>query len=282
MATVPASLSKMSTSAPEWAAARATTSRRYLVCVGLLLATAVGIPWAASALGLALRKLPVPLKSPLHSFDWAALNSRYVLDRVRTGLIPPMSEDMIDSLGTEEYLQAYLTDTTRPHKDPTRTALVMVTYYTGQPDMVPHVAEECWRAAGKEQKSDETVKVMAEGIGAVGNRVPVRVQEYESRGRAGNSVVDTVLYFFHVNGHYETTRNGVRARLTNPFQSYAYYAKIEVTFNDGSEVRASKDESIRALGPLLERLMPVLFEKHFDLERFGPAAGSAGPTPPER
>ena len=42
--------------------------------------------------------------------------------------------------------------------------------------------------------------------------------------------IATVAYFFHVNGGYATTRNGVRATMLNPRLRYAYYAKVEVTF----------------------------------------------------
>jgi hypothetical protein len=123
-------------------------------------------------------------------------------------------------------------------------------------------------------------RVRVHGIGAPGDELPVRVLEF----RAGRSEefstrgpdTLTVMYFFLANGHYALTRNDVRESLLNPFQRTAYYAKVEITFSSGGSVRAGKEESMAALGPLLERLMPVLLNDHFRLDRNGSAGQPAG------
>ena len=90
----------------------------------------------------------------------------------------------------------------------------------------------------------------------------------------------TVMYFFHVNGRFACTRDGVRALSMDPFERYAYYAKIEINFPHTTSLAAEKgrEVSLAALGPLLERLLPALYEEHFDLERFKVARpdGSTG------
>ena len=70
----------------------------------------------------------------------------------------------------------------------------------------------------------------------------------------------------------------MRVRLGNPFERYAYYAKIEVKFTRdvGYHRRArdlGKEESLAAIGPLLRKLMPVVLEDHFNWE--GVTAGPA-------
>ncbi len=186
---------------------------------------------------------------------------------------------MVESLGTSEYIQALLVDTTVPPEATTRVAKLFITYYTGQPDMVPHVPDECYLAGGFDPLWSGNVDVNVPGVGAPHDQVPVRVVEFRApsakRSLAGLDTT-TVMYFFHVNAKWTTTRNGVRTLLTNPFERFAYYAKIEVFFSSGNLTRnASREDSLKALAPLLERLMPVLYEQHLDLSSFGGAAAKS-------
>lgn len=251
-------------------------SARYWVCLGLLVCSAAGLRAAAWQLGLFLQKEAVPLKKPLALFDTSKLGPRFELNRALTDAAPPLSEDLLAGLGTKEYAQLFLTDTEKGINDPTRVASVFITYYTGKPDLVPHVPDECWHAAGFNQVGAWMTDVRAADVGAPGDRVPLRVLEYEG-GKKTAFTADaaeraTVMYFFHANGGYTTTRDGVRGRLTNPFQRYAYYAKVEIVFRNSQGAYAGKDASIACAGPLIERLMPVLLTEHIDLDRFGDAA----------
>lgn len=250
-------------------------SARWVTCVVLLLAAAAGMRVLSGWFGFVLQKEAVWLKKPLREFDARKLRPRYqrhpATDRIRS-----LSADQLESLGTGEYLQVYLTDTQKPAPDPTRVAHLFVTYYTGQPDMVPHVPEECYLAGGYDRVGLPTTKtVSVRGIGAPGDQVPVRVIQFRApqqrRVFADGSDVTTVMYLFHTNGRYATTRNVVRVILSNPFQRYAYYAKIEVSFtNDKLSSSAGAEAAVAALGPLLEAVMPRLLEDHIDLAEFAP------------
>ncbi len=55
---------------------------------------------------------------------------------------PPLNDELIANLGTEEYLQWNVVDRTLPPSDPASTCLLFVTYNTGKPDMVPHNPRE--------------------------------------------------------------------------------------------------------------------------------------------
>jgi hypothetical protein len=70
----------------------------------------------------------------------------------------------------------------------------------------------------------------------------------------------------------------VRLRLAMPFVSHAYYAKIEINFTDSTlRIKASPEESVAALQPLLERLMPLLLEEYFNWDADAGRPASSGP-----
>jgi len=278
MASLPANAEKAASPTTPWA----RISARFWVCLVVLVLSAIALPLTTSWLGMYLRKEAVPLRNSLRSFDTDKLGPRYVLNRTLTDRIPPMKEDQIESLGTDQYMQVYLTDTNKPRGDSTRVAMLFVTYYTGTPDPVPHVPDECWLASGYEPRGRATEPVSVPGVGAPDDQIPVRVLEFaggRSRHPGGSGDdVSTVMYFFHANGEYATTRTGVRTLTASLWQPYAYYAKIEVTFTDGESMRAGKTASLNALGPLLERVMPVLLEDHLDLDKFSSARPAAEQT----
>jgi len=251
---------------------QAWASRRFWACAVILGLAALGMR-VLPRVGVFPQKAAVPLKRPLAHFDVRTLGPRYERHRANDHA-PPLSEDVVDSLGTQEYLQLYLTDTQVGPADPTRVASLFITYYTGRPDMVPHVPDECYLAGGYDVVGSQTAQVRVPGCGAPNDEIPVRVMRFiapqRRRAAMGGSGEIAVLYFFHVNGGYASSRDGVRLKLSNPLARYAYYSKIELSFTDDALVRAAGvEESLRAAGPLLEAVLPLLFREHFDLDRFG-------------
>ena len=252
---------------------RRWASPRFWTCVILLAVTAVCVQVLPSRIGMFLRKEAVPLRTPLQHFDATRLGPRYVRN-ADTDNLAPLGPDMLDSLGTREYLQILVTDTQKPANDPTRVAQVFVTYYTGQPDAVPHVPEECYLAGGWEAVGNTTAQVRVPGVGAPDDEVPVHVTQFRTTSRQPMDLSEprvlTVMYFFHANDSYVTTRNGVRTKLMSPFERYAYYAKVEVNFPGAGALGVDKGRaaSLEALAPLLEQLMPILINEHFDLRPF--------------
>ena len=67
------------------------------------------------------------------------------------------NKDVLESLGTEDYLQWILEDTTVDVLSPVRNCSVFITYYTGNPDQVPHVPEACYTGGGNEVKDKFSV-----------------------------------------------------------------------------------------------------------------------------
>jgi hypothetical protein len=71
-------------------------------------------------------------------------------------------------------------------------------------------------------------------------------------------VTKSVAYFFHVNGHFESSPLGVRRSLQNLFEKHGYYAKVEVlTIVDDPKRSAEvmRDFLASAL-PEIERTLP--------------------------
>jgi hypothetical protein len=242
---------------------------RFYVCLACLLISAATMDVLARRLNLYFQKQPVPLRRPLAALDQSKLLPEY---RLHVRQPDSLSEDAVESLGTREYLNWTIVDLDRERGDPTSVAHLSIAYYTGKPNLVPHVAEECvqaWGAALVGVPSTERIPVA--GVGAPDGRIPVRVCDFESTrvnranvlGPSAPLATFKVLYLFHVNGEYKTTRNEVRLAQSNPFHRYAYYVKVEVRFTDYSfQGNASEEASIAATGRLLRKIMPILLDDH--------------------
>ena len=142
-------------------AGAARTSARYYVCVGVLLVCALTMQTVAQLLGNHFRKAAVPLKRPLAAMDRYKLAPEYTLHIEPPAALP---EEMIEWLGTREYLSWRVVDTRHDRADAVNTAHLFITYYTGKPDMVPlakPVAEVC-AVAKKDMKPGEKLDQIGE------------------------------------------------------------------------------------------------------------------------
>ncbi|MCD6395527.1 MAG: hypothetical protein J7M40_18745, partial [Planctomycetes bacterium] len=123
----------------------------FLICLTVL-ALAAGfkeavIEWS----GAKLKKLPIALRKSLDDLDESKLSPYRV---VRKSQIDPV---VLNELGTEDYIQWVLDDTEADTLSPTRYCSLFITYYTGDPDRVPHVPEECFTGAGNQMLSRQAV-----------------------------------------------------------------------------------------------------------------------------
>ncbi len=250
-------------------ARRAFASARYVVCLAILIVSAAGMQAVASWLGGHFRKEPLPLLKPLYAMDKSGLAPQYELATLQP---PPLSEELVANLGTKEYLDWHVLDVSRADRDAQRRARLFITYYTGQPDLVPHNPKECLGAAGYTLADETLVDVeVPDGRGGTVT-LPVSVLEFEPprRGRFeagdGSDAMPrlVVAFFFYANGGFATTREQVRVRVANLLDRYAFYSKVEVSFSDVRGLRlATRDQTIESIKPLLSKLMPVLFTQHY-------------------
>ncbi|MCA9242600.1 MAG: exosortase-associated EpsI family protein [Phycisphaerales bacterium] len=263
---------------PGWA------SPRYYAALAVLLLFGVAHLMTQQQLKVHAHKDALPLLKSLSSFNAGALMPYYRPNPIQP---EPLSEEVKDTLGTTEYVSMLLDDLSREPAAPDAVASLFVSYYTGKPDMVPHIPEQCMVASGWELVSGPKVESI-NADDAKGNPVPIKlaVCEFSRRdNRDGKSDMHrTVVYFFYANDKYYADRSDVRVALQSPWARYAYYSKIELSFMNGTggSAMATRDETIGATERLLKRLWPVLLHDHFPNWTAAEQAANTTRATPER
>ena len=211
-------------------------------------------------------KLPLPLKKALTALDVEALAPYQVVERV------VLDPTVVEALGTDRYLNWVLEDSSLPSGDPLRRASLLVTYYSGGQDLVPHTPDVCFLGTGYEPaQPHENRKIEVRSLPAESAMVPIRVCTFV-RTSVFQHKKHSVVYTFFCNGRAVCTRTDVRLLINNPTNTYAYFSKVEVSFP-----RATRAQNIEGAQKLFERLLPVLRRDHWpDFE----AAEEAGETEP--
>ena len=226
-----------------------------MLCILVLALSAGSMQVAAKKLGLHFVKLSVPLRNSLDDLDGSRLSPFLVLSKNKIE-----NEDVVAELGTEEYIQWILEDPSVGKNEPGHYLSVFITYYTGDPDVVPHVPEVCYTGGGNTitKRSDAAIE-FTNREGSV-EEISVRVLTISSP-KSYDSMDSKVVYFFSVNGHLEGSRSRVRFRLNNLFDRYAYFSKVEIIFREGGKM--TEDDVVSAVDRLSQKLLPLLTEEHW-------------------
>ncbi|HOK96384.1 MAG TPA: hypothetical protein PK052_06410 [Anaerohalosphaeraceae bacterium] len=234
----------------------------FVVCTALLLTAAAAKETIIRVLGVQMTKQRIELRHPLAEMNEQALRPYVVKQKEQI-----LNRDVLESLGTEEYLQWILEDPEAPAGSPLRFCSLFITYYTGNPDMVPHVPDECYVGGGNERKDGQTLTL----------DIPLPQGErklafqYVIFGRAGTMAAKednfSVQYFFHANGRYCGDRTQTRLVLgSNWFSKYSYFCKVEWKFYGADAfgvVYPSQEQTLEASRRLLARLLPELEANHW-------------------
>jgi len=180
--------------------------------------------------------------------------------------------EILDSLGTDQYIQWVLLDQTHcdgsPAADgsgappPEDVVQLFVTYYTGAPDQVPHVPEECYMGGGGYHVKTESIMDVPMPALGPGQTVPVKVVEFEGPSHATGGGVKMVMYLFQTNGQFCADRMGVRSVLADPFVRHAYFSKLELTFGM-QDALPMRDKAIEAGKRFLAIVIPILLKDHW-------------------
>jgi len=253
----------------------------FVIVASVLLVSAISLNAATEFMQLYFKKLPVDL-----SADLGTIPSR-LGHWVQISKDEKLVEDMEHVLGATKYLyRDYADDRIVPpqdrqwfegksynerqngalalqHKYPAGVIKVGITYYTGMVDTVAHVPDRCYIADGFEPSSYQVVQWSAfDGRPgrdeSGGHHDDVRYINFEDQVASRQSTARNVAYFFHANGGYTCDPIGVRMRLQELRQRYAYYSKIELmTQMDNAELSAKvmNDFLTQAL-PEVERCLP--------------------------
>ena len=231
----------------------------FIVCAAILLTAAVAKEAVIRALGVQMVKEEIPLQHPLDEMDPAALMPYELKEKSRI-----QNRDIVESLGTDEYMQWILEDTEAGPGSPTRYCSLFITYYTGNPDMVPHVPDECYVGGGNSRVGGEMVTLDIPGHDDVSF-------QYVMFQRVDDNMMKTekfsVQYFFHANGKYSGSRTDTRLILgSNWFSKYSYFCKVEwkfYSFDSFGMLYPDKDQTLAASRKLLARLLPELEANHW-------------------
>ena len=234
----------------------------FIICVFVLLAAAVAKEAVIHVLGVQMTKEPIALQHPLEEMDDSALAPHALKNSSRI-----QNRDVLESLGTEEYLQWILEDSEAEPGSPTRYCSLFITYYTGNPDMVPHVPDECYVGGGNRRAGGEMVSIdvpRAEGE----QRLDFQYIVFKSiDAQLMKEETFSVQYFFHANGKYCSSRTDTRLLLgSNWFSKYSYFCKVEWKFYGADSfglVYPDKEQTLRASQKLMEVLLPELESNHW-------------------
>jgi hypothetical protein len=232
-----------------------------LVVVGAGIAAVRGLE---SMLGAVFDKPPAPLTRPLPGMR-TDLGARYRAD----GVDKSLDAEMIETLGTPDYLVRRYRDTTLEASAPGALLNLNVNYYaTGT--STPHVPEICWAGSGMEEASASRISFPITGLKRKDGRgklsdVTMRMISFvPPSGRTvnakGEAIYCNVAYVFQVNGMYVTTKEEVTSLFWKASYRYAYHSKIEVTplaSGGGDNVlECTQAEAQRMIGDFMRAALP--------------------------
>jgi hypothetical protein len=234
----------------------------FLICAAVLALSGTGLSIAVKSLGVYLKKQPLALNKPLELLDEEQLAPYKVVGKERIE-----NEDVLKSLGTEDYIQWLLDDPNVPPDSPVRECSLFITYYD-VPDLVPHVPDECFVGGGYQKLGSDSVTFRVNKDGSA-QEIPGRYVVFTGTKADpwGASAEFSVLYLFHVNEEYANSRNATRNILNkNLFGKYSYFSKVEWKFFNtrfGRPVYPGKEEALAASERLLSVILPILEKDHW-------------------
>jgi hypothetical protein len=238
----------------------------FLICAVILTMAGSGMSVAVKSFGVYLKKEPYPLKKSLDLLDEKGLAPYKVVAKDKIE-----SEDVIDSLGTKDYIQWVLQDLDAPANSAVRYCSLLITYYE-LPDKVPHVPEECYMGSGFQRLASDSVTIVS-GT----QKIPVRCIVFTSMESSywQKSTKFPIFYFFSVNKEYANNREQTRFILNKNIRSkHSYFCKVEWKFFNagyGADGRRKsvyypdKEEAIKASQKLLNVILPVLEKEHWPI-----------------
>lgn len=227
----------------------------FVVCTLTLAICAMGLQLGAEKMKLYFRKMPVPLQKTLDELDASKL---VPFELVKAQKIE--NEDVLEELGTEDYIQWELEDTSLKANNPLRRVRLDITYYTGDPGKVPHVPEVCYLGSGGriKERIDREIHVLK--ANTKNDKIPVRLLDIELNSQFGQ-LNRVVVYFFKVNDTYRCDRNQVRRAQNNLHDKYAYFSKVEVSILHTGPI--SHEDALATAEKLHQKLVPILLAEHW-------------------
>ncbi len=214
---------------------------------------------------LYLTKEPLPIRKPLEDLDATNRNRLGPYNIVRKVKIE--NREILDSLGTEEYIQWVLEDPDESANSSVKYVSLFITYYD-MPDRVPHVPEECYTGAGHQQVGADSIQLDLNGDGQADKSARyLRFANIQSQ--AWQQSEFPVLYLINVDGRYAANREEARFLINqNIFNKHSYFCKVEWKFFGGSyapNTPPEREHIKKASEKLMRTVLPILEEQHWPL-----------------
>lgn len=218
--------------------------------------------------GTVIRKAALPLKKDLDALDRdkltyvdEATGKRYRYRMVGSAI--QLEPEMVNELGTEDYvgwrLQAVEDGSMKPVGEP---LMFFASHYTGKPDQVPHVAEQCMLGNGYTLTGSRVIEIDVPGLPDKDRTVPLSVLFFK-RGRQGQERT-IVLYTFRTNDVWKADRDGVRWVLSDVFVPYAYFSKVEISIALPPDMpERAVNDGIESATRFLRAALPILMREHW-------------------
>lgn len=250
----------------------------FVISALLMFGAAAGFSVAVKHLKLYLIKLPIEAEFKVSSVP-AETNSWK-----QVGVDEAMPAEMVQELGTQNYLTRAYIEKDPPQGRPPRVLQMHLAYYTGMVDTVPHIPDRClvgggWSIAGDtkviplaidrestvwqlETVPEEKGRIFSARLGSdsrrPGSRVRLPRDADELRIRV-NPYTDPKQgrtlyagYFFIANGGHCSDAETVRLLAFQLTDSYAYYLKVQFS----TDSVTSTEEFGEAVSSLLSELLP--------------------------
>ena len=238
--------------------------KHFLACFVVVLVAGGALQGSVKALKIHLAKRPADLRQTLASLP-RELGSFKALEfeDPDTGTMEidrKLPEDSVLALGTEVYLVRDYFDS-QSTEELTPMVSVFSTYYTGKPELVPHVPERCQAATGYTQTGSETFEVIVPDVGLPDDKLTVRASTFTGVDtRSGRSRSFAIIYFFVANGEYFDDWVRVRLHLNAPqayfWDKYSYYGFFRLTFPQSND----KEQCIAAAKKFLKLGFPEMIQ----------------------
>lgn len=231
----------------------------FLICALLLFAACLGKKAVIEYTGVILTKIPVELKKSFDEMDRGQLAPYIIIEEMKI-----TNKEILESLGTDDYIQWVLEDMEVSVNSPTRYCSLFITYY-GMPDRVPHVPEECYIGSGSVQEDSKAVTLTLESSP---ESIDIKLLDFKTHntGVYASESKFSRMYFFRVNDDYVNGRTAVRNVLSmNLFGRHSFFSKIEWEFLGPGKSRAnpSDEQIVKASEKLLSKILPVLGNEHW-------------------
>ena len=211
----------------------------FLLCVAVLAVAGSGMSFAIKSFGVYLKKEPLPLRKSLELLDESDL-SPYVVVQPKLKI---ENEEVLKSLGTEDYIQWILENTDAQINSHVKRCMLFITYYR-LPDRVPHVPEECYAGGGFQRLASDSVNFEINNNAGFEKDIEGKYLVFGSKNANLWRSTDKfpVLYLFRVNGEYAGSREQARVILNkNLFRKHSYFSKVEIVFNQAPDAPDKKD-----------------------------------------